>query len=198
MKRTYWIFVAALLVALIGGTLASRWRDGTPEAGGATAATVDPAGGADPLQAFLIERPQEPVQAEPFTAVAVNGASPRLQDYAGKYILLNFWATWCGPCKQELPELQALYESLKEQNFVVLAVSMSETEEKVAHFLEDTGFTFPVLVDVDGSVSELYGVNSIPLTYLIDTDGWIEARALGPREWNDPALQAYFRRMSAQ
>ncbi len=198
MKRTYWIFVAALLVALIAGTLASRWRDGTREPGGATAATVEPAGGADPLLAFLIERPQKPVQAEPFTAVALNGASPRFQDYAGKYILLNFWATWCGPCKEELPQIQALYESLKERNFVVLAVSMSETEEKVADFLEDTGFTFPVLVDTDGSVSELYGVNSIPLTYLIDTDGWIEARALGPREWNDPALQAYFRRQSAQ
>jgi peroxiredoxin len=184
-----WHLTAAALVLLLLtlGALFLRWQALSPPGGHADAAD-------DLFDRFLIERPHTAVQAEPFEAVAVNDASPRLADYRGRYILLNFWATWCEPCKEEMPALEALYRDLRGQNLVVLAVSMQESPEKVAEFLQRSPFSFPVLADPEGRVSELYGVVSIPLTYLIRPDGLIEGRALGPRKWNDPALRAYFAR----
>ena len=149
------------------------------------------------LKRFLVEMPKTPVEAEDFTAYPINGSKPHLHDYRGKYILLNFWATWCGPCKVEMPALDELYRALREKNFVVLAVSMSEEVAHVQKFIDSTDYAFPVLADPDGTVSMMYGVDSIPLTYLIDPDGWIVGRALGPREWNDPEMRAYFEARSA-
>ena len=166
------------------------------------------AGSADPSQAmgqdlktdagvldyYLIDTPKFPVKAEEFTAVPIRNAKPRLSDYRGRYILLNFWATWCGPCKLEMPDLDALYRDLGKKNLVVLAVSMEEEADKVRKFIAGTSYSFPVLADPDGIVSQLYGVDSIPLTYLISTEGWIVGRALGPREWNDPPFKAFLLR----
>jgi peroxiredoxin len=189
MTRWQWIAIATAFAALTAATMALRWAEHPDSAallGGSEAEA------ADLFQKYLIERPREPVQAEPFTAMSVRSAPPGLSDYAGRYILLNFWATWCEPCKKEMPELEALYEGLKDRNLVVLAVSMEETADKVGKFLESNPFKFPVLADPDGEVARLYGVDSIPLTYLITPGGAIEGRALGPRNWNDPPLRAYF------
>lgn len=184
------VAVAATALAVAG--VAWLWlRGGPPPAEDAAAAAGKPV-----LEAFLIERPQRAVQAEPFTAHPVNGASPRLEDYLGRYVLLNFWATWCKPCQEEMPALEALYREVGPERLVVVAVSMQEEVSKVRKYIEDSDYTFPVLADPDGAVSRLYGVNSIPLTYLIDPGGEIVGRALGPREWNDPRLREYFRRQS--
>ena len=189
MTRWQGVAVAAAFALFAAATMVLRWvqpADGPDSFAGAHAEA------ADLFQKFLIERPREPVQAEPFDAVPLRGALSRLTDHAGRYILLNFWATWCEPCKKEMPELEALYEELKTRNVVVLAVSMEETADKVGKFLEKNPYKMPVLADPDGKVARLYGVDSIPLTYLITPLGAIEGRALGPRRWNDPALRAYF------
>jgi len=189
MTRWQGVAVAAAFALFATATMVLRWvqpADGPNSFAGAQAEA------ADLFQKFLIERPRAPVQAEPFDAVPLRGALPKLTDHAGRYILLNFWATWCEPCKKEMPELEALYEELKARNVVVLAVSMEETADKVGKFLEKHPYKMPVLADPDGKVARLYGVDSIPLTYLITPLGVIEGRALGPRSWNDPALRAYF------
>jgi peroxiredoxin len=190
MKRWHWAAVALAFVLLAAGAILLRWQE---DAGAERAGAAED----DLFLRNKIERPHNPVQAEPFQAIALNGGRPGLADYAGRYILLNFWATWCEPCKVEMPELQALYDGLKERNVVVLAVSMQESAEKVSKFLETVNYTFPVYADPEGKVAELYGVGSIPLTYLIRPDGRIEGRALGPRDWNDPALRDYLAAQAA-
>ena len=195
MTRWQYVAVAAACAVFSAAVVVLRWvepadRPGSREGGRAEAA--------DLFQKFFIERPREPVQAEPFEAVPLRGALPKLTDHAGRYILLNFWATWCEPCKKEMPELEALYEELKTRNVVVLAVSMEETAEKVGKFLEKNPYKMPVLADPDGKIARLYGVDSIPLTYLITPLGAIEGRALGPRHWNDPELRAYVAEAAAK
>jgi peroxiredoxin len=195
MTRWQWAAVAAAFALLTAATMALRWVEPAPGPGPLEGTQAE---AADLFQKFLIERPHEPVQAEPFEAVPLRGALPKLSDHAGRYILLNFWATWCEPCKKEMPELESLYEDLKAHNVVVIAVSMEETPDKVGKFLEKNPYQFPVLADPDGKVARLYGVDSIPLTYLITPLGAIEGRALGPRSWNDPALRAYFAEAAAK
>jgi peroxiredoxin len=192
MNRWYWMLTALAFALLIAGTMVLRWQgDG---AGGVPAGAAE----GDLFTRFQIERPHSAVKAEPFEAIPLNGGRPGLADYHGRYVLLNFWATWCEPCKVEMPELEALYEALFDKNVVVIAVSMQESAEKVGKFLETSPFRFPVYADPEGKVANLYGVTSIPLTYLIRPDGQIEGRALGPRAWNDPALRKYFEAKAAE
>ena len=191
MTRWYWIMTALAFALLVAGTMVLRWQGDGPGGGPADAAE------GDLFTRFQIVRPRTAVKAEPFEALPLNGGRPSLADYRGRYVLLNFWATWCEPCKQEMPELEALYEALFAKNVVVLAVSMEESAEKVSRFLETSPFRFPVYADPEGKVAHLYGVSSIPLTYLIRPDGMIEGRALGPRAWNDPALRRYFEAKAA-
>ena len=197
MMRWYWAAAALACALLTAGTRALRWQGGPESMRAGTPGAAE--SGGDLFSRHLIERPKKAVRAEPFQAIPINPAArgPGLADYAGQYILLNFWATWCEPCKIEMPELQALYQALKTKNLVVLAVSMQEDAEKVRKFLETARYGFPVYADPDGKVAALYGVESIPLTYLIRTDGMIEGRALGPRSWNDPELRAYFQAQAA-
>lgn len=196
MKPGYWMLAALAFALLTAGTMVLRWQGAeAPELAPSAAGAEGAAGAAegDLFARYQIERPHKDVKAENFEAVPVNGGPPGFAAYRGRYILLNFWATWCEPCKVEMPELQALHDAMKESNVVVIAISMQEEREKVRKFLHATSYTFPVYADPDGKVAELYGVTSIPLTYLINPQGKIEGRALGPRNWNDPALREYFR-----
>lgn len=112
----------------------------------------------------------------------LNGEKVSLEDFKGKKILLNFWATWCPPCKEEMPDMETLYKENKENDFVVLGVNMTNTEsseEKVAAFVEEYGLTFPILMDKNGKVSHAYELLSYPTTYFIDSDGIIRSKVVG-------------------
>lgn len=119
------------------------------------------------------------VPAPDFTLTDQFGNSHSLADYKGKTIFLNFWATWCPPCKAELPEIQQLYENYEregENALIVLGVAGPEigeegTEEEIAAFLEDNGLTYPVLMDTEGSLFGAYGIRAFPTTFMIDRDG---------------------------
>ena len=107
------------------------------------------------------------------------GETHRLEDYKGKTIFLNFWATWCPPCKAEMPDIQEIYETYDtegEDALVVLGVatpSMGQegTEEEIRTFLEENGYTYPVLMDTEGELFGAYGVYSLPTTFMIDREG---------------------------
>ena len=200
MKRIYWIMAALAFVLLTAGTMVLRWQQGpgAPEARPQPADIAHAAVEGDLFNHYLIEAPKKAVQAETFQAVPINGGPPGLAGFQGRYLLLNFWATWCEPCKVEMPELQALHEGLKDRNVAVVAISMQEEPDKVRKFLATTPYTFHVYADPEGKVAELYGVTSIPLTYLIRPDGRIEGRALGLRTWNDKALRDHFVKEAAQ
>lgn len=123
------------------------------------------------------------VPAPDFTLVDQYGEEHTLSDYEGKTVFLNFWATWCGPCKREMPEVQALYEKYgnNEGDVIVLGVANPKSEEypynqdvtqpEVEQFLEDGGYTFPVVMDITGEVFYSYGISAFPTTFMIGADG---------------------------
>lgn len=122
-------------------------------------------------------------KAPDFEAVTLDGEKVRLSDYKGEKVLLNFWATWCPPCREEMPDLQKFYET---QDVAVLAVNLTDTEmsEKHVHaFMDEFEFTFPVLMDNRAEIAKLYRINPIPTSFMIDTDGMIQHKAFGPMDY---------------
>ncbi len=109
----------------------------------------------------------------------LQGQEVRLSDLHGKVVLVNFWATWCKPCKEEMPAMQASYERLREQGFVVLAVNELEDVEKVAEHIKTHGHTFLVVMDHDNRVANRYGVGGLPAIFLIDRQGIVREHIFG-------------------
>ena len=128
---------------------------------------------------------REPVKAPDFTLKNLDGDDVSLSSFQGKLVFLNFWATWCGPCRIEMPSMQAMYASLKKYDFDILAVDLQESERTVKNFIEEEGFTFPVVLDRNGKVGAQYGTRSIPTTYLIDKQGNAIAFLVGSRQWDE-------------
>jgi peroxiredoxin len=109
--------------------------------------------------------------APDFTLHAMGGPNLRLQEQRGRVVMVNFWATWCAPCRQEMPHLNRLYEKYRGAGFVLLGVNVDEDTGKAAEVAAKLGVTFPVLLDTQKSVSKLYDVSTMPSTMLIDRDG---------------------------
>lgn len=107
------------------------------------------------------------------------GPPIKMSDYRGKVVLLNFWATWCAPCKKEMPEMQAAYEALKDKGFVILALNFGEKTEKAEKLVKKMGLTFPILLDRDVKVAERHYVVSLPVTFFIDPSGIIKKQVFG-------------------
>lgn len=109
-----------------------------------------------------------------FDLVALDGRAVSLEDLRGKVVLLNFWATWCPPCKAEMPDLEALYREYGDaRDFVVVGANAQEGAELVAAFAEERALTFPILLDSDGTAMAQYGVRPLPTTFIIDREGYI-------------------------
>ncbi|CAM3792291.1 peroxiredoxin family protein [Marinicrinis lubricantis] len=120
--------------------------------------------------------------APDFQLVSLDGEEVKLTDYRGKKVLLNFWATWCPPCRVEMPHMEKFYNDFKTEEVVILGVNLTHTEESVANvpiFVADFGLTFPIVFDEKGQVSKLYQVVAYPTTYLIDSDGIIREKFQG-------------------
>lgn len=109
----------------------------------------------------------------------LQGHEVRLSDLHGKVVLLNFWATWCKPCKEEMPAMQASYDKLRGQGFVVLAVNELEDAEKVADHIRTHGHTFPVVMDHDNRVANRYGVVGLPASFVVDRQGIVREKIFG-------------------
>jgi len=134
---------------------------------------------ADVLKKSGFAVPEKPFPSDDFTLASLDGSQTSLSSYKGKVVFLSFWATWCGPCKQELPSIQALYEKLSSRGFVVVAVDLGEEKAKVSQFVKANKLTFPVLLDQKVAVGGTYGANSIPTNYLLDRSGRVLARIVG-------------------
>ncbi|MDG1178684.1 MAG: TlpA disulfide reductase family protein [SAR324 cluster bacterium] len=131
------------------------------------------------------------IEAHDFAGKMMDAKTVNLQDYRGRFVLLNFWATWCSPCLKEMPDLENAYNEMGQEKLVVLAVGMGESVEKIKAFFNKYSFTFPLLADNRMKITKLYGVRNIPVTYLIDPDGVVLGRALGVRDWASPDLLAF-------
>src|SRR6185503_8718929 len=108
---------------------------------------------------------------EDFQLLDLEGKIQRLNDYRGKVVLLNFWATWCKPCTTEMPAMQASYDKLADKGFVVLAINELEDDAKVREHIRQFGHTFPVLMDRDNKVANQFGVFGLPVSVFIDQEG---------------------------
>ena len=118
-----------------------------------------------------------------------SGDSVSLRDRAkGKISIVNIWATWCGPCKEEMPAMQRAYAELEQQGFQILAVSIDEADGKsVKEFTNELGITFPILQDRSGKIQQLYQTTGVPESFLLDRDGTIIKRVIGAHDWASPA-----------
>ena len=130
-----------------------------------------------------IQRVDPPEEAEDFTLKTLKGGTVSLKDYRGRLIFLNFWATWCGPCRAEMPSMQRLWEEFKEEDFVILAINIQEESKLVSSFMDERGLFFPVLLDEKGKVARSYGIRGIPTTFFLNPEGEIIGKAVGARDW---------------
>lgn len=115
------------------------------------------------------------------------GKEHKLSDYRGQVVLVNFWATWCPPCRAEMPSMQRLKEKMAGKPFTILAVDMGETEQQVHAFKKQVKFDFPVLMDKDGKALKEWRVFAFPTSYVVGPDGKIKYALFGSIEWDEPA-----------
>ncbi len=118
-------------------------------------------------------------QARDFALESLAGAEVSLADHAGKVVLVNFWATWCPPCMAEIPELQEAYETYQDEELVVLGINVEEPREIVEPFVQSMGMTYPVLLDENGQVMEMYRALGLPMSLIVDRQGVIQVRHVG-------------------
>ena len=160
---------------------------------------VPEAGANDHFTAALgIQKPKEQVEAPNIIGTDPDGNTIRLEDFRGKVVFLNFWATWCIPCRLEMPAMERLYREFKERGFVVLVVNLQEGPGPVLAFVRELKLTFPVVLDAKGTAAMTYAVRGLPATYLIDRNHVIVGRAIGAREWDGKDGRAYIRALVAK
>ncbi len=126
---------------------------------------------------------KEPTKTTDAKFMNINGKNSKLSDFKGKVIMLNLWATWCPPCRAEMPSMQKLYDDFKNKNFVITAVSQGENLDTVKNFLKNNNYSFPIFIDINNEIARVYSTGSIPTTYLIDKEGYLIARFVGGRDW---------------
>jgi peroxiredoxin len=143
---------------------------------------------ATPAQAVPALTPADGSAAPPLALQDLQGTAHILSDYRGSVVLINFWATWCEPCRHEMPSIQRLREKFTGKPFVVLAVNLDEPEARVRQFLKQTGLQLPVLLDRDKKVAREWGVRLLPVTYIIGRDGRVRYRLVGDLDWSSETV----------
>lgn len=142
---------------------------------------------------------EETTRAGNFTLKSLQGEEVSLDQYKGKYLLVNFWATWCGPCKMEMPSLEALYQRFKTKEFDILAISNDMFGKMVvAPYVKANNLSFTILLDKQLKVSYQFGVVSLPTTFLIDPQGNIIGAKQGAENWAEPETLLYFEQLLNQ
>jgi len=137
--------------------------------------------------ARLMKDYEKPRAAPEFELPATDGSVRRLSDFRGRYLLVNFWAVWCSPCRKEMPSMQRVYEQLRGDDFEMVAIHVGPSLKGAREYAEQLGLTFPILVDVQMALSR-WQVQGLPTTFLLDRDGRIIAEAVGERAWDSPEL----------
>jgi len=145
-----------------------------------------PAFADDRLAPLKVGRVAPGTVAAPFDLKSLDGLPVQLAQLKGKVVVVNFWATWCGPCKEEMPAFERLRQQLDSERFALLTITTDLQREGIKHFLTNLHVQLPVLFDEDQDVSHAYLVRALPTTVFIDQQGTLIGRAVGPREWDAP------------
>jgi peroxiredoxin len=141
----------------------------------------------DAVRELDLVRPTRQKLAEDFTLPLAEGTRFRLAEQRGKVVLINFWATWCPPCREEMPALERMWQHHKDQGFVLVAVSLDADPKVVTPYLTRHRLTFPVALDPTMDLGNAYGVRALPSSFVVDRQGYVVALALGPRPWDGDA-----------
>jgi thiol-disulfide isomerase/thioredoxin len=144
-----------------------------------------------PKLGYTLTALSKPVPAPDFTLEDIDGKKFSLKEYRGKVVLLNFWATWCPPCRREMPSMERLNRNFNGKNFVVLALNQMEDSDQVFTYTAELEVspTFAILFDKNSDVARAYGVLGLPTTYLIDKKGNLRFRAIGGRDFDHPEVK---------
>ena len=142
-----------------------------------------------------LTRLSTPIQAPDFQLEDMDGEKYSLESYRGKVVILNFWATWCPPCRREIPSMEALHQAFRDEAFAILAINEWETEDHVFAFMGQLPVepSFPILLDLDSEVATSFGVKGLPTTLLLDPQGRIVYRAVGGRDFDHPEVKKTIR-----
>lgn len=126
--------------------------------------------------------------APDFTFSDQTGKQQRLSDLRGKVVLVNFWATWCPPCREEMPSLEALQKKIDQHDLVILALSIDDSWEPINKFMKQNEFTVPVYADFDKKISSRFGTFKYPETYLVDKEGRVAYKVVGAADWTSSEM----------
>ncbi len=118
--------------------------------------------------------------APAFTLADLEGNPVSLSDFQGKAVFINFWATWCPPCRAEMPEIEAIYQKYRDQDVAVIGVDLFEPEDKVREYVQRGGFSWTFVIDTTGEVTRKYGISALPTSFFLDSQGIIRAVNIGP------------------
>jgi peroxiredoxin len=182
------LVIAAIII--VAASFYGTTRDPSREA------TPPPA--EDSRKPLRLEIPKPPIAAPEFDLKDAAGRGLTLKKLRGKVVFLNFWATWCPPCIEEMPAMEKLHKELEKDGLVVLAVNFQEGPVRVREFLTKQNFTFAALLDRDGKVAERYQAWALPVSVVINKRGEIAAKAMGARDWAGQESLRFFRELLAE
>jgi peroxiredoxin len=157
---------------------------------GASARSTRPLSLDDAIKELDLIRPSRQKLAEDFALPTPGGATFKLGEHRGKIVFVNFWATWCPPCREEMPAMERLWQQYRERGLVVVAVSVDRDPLLVPPFVKQAKFTFPIVLDTKMQAATAYGVRALPSSFFVDRKGYMTALALGPRTWDGDAAHA--------
>jgi peroxiredoxin len=157
-------------------------------------AALRPVQSADQTLTPLEGRPQAPE----FELENTNGEPVRLSDFRGKPLIVNFWATWCPPCRAEMPSMQRAWGQVQAEGIGLIAINVGEDAETIAQFTSEYPVAFPLPMDTDSKVVQAWPVKGLPTTFVVDPEGRLAYQAEGEREWDDPALLNLVRALKSE
>ncbi len=170
-SRSYFMGLGILAITLVTLIVIQGCSNNAPDAGKG-ASTAAQAGELEPA-------PEVGHPAPDFTLKDLDGNTVRLSDLQGKVVFINFWATWCPPCRAEMPEIEAVHQEYKDKGVVVIGVDMSEPESMVRQYIQEGGFSWIIALDSTGEVARDYQIVGIPTSFFLDKEGIIRAVNVG-------------------
>jgi peroxiredoxin len=194
MPRTRALTLSLLVAAVVAAAVSSAsGPSASPRAAAGKSLSLDEA-----IKELDLIRPPKPKVADDFTIGTAGGKTFKLSAQRGRPVFINFWATWCPPCLEEMPALERLWRAQKDAGFVMLAVTVDANPKLATPFIERHGFTFTVGLDPKMELANTYGVRALPSSFVIDRDGRLAAVAVGPRVWDNVAAHALIERLAAR